>query len=299
MSFDYYQLQALDMVVQEASFQRAADRLFVTQSAISQRIRALEDSVGQPLLVRTNPPTLTDLGQKYVSTFRQIKTLMKSLEGNQQSDQVRLSVASNMECFDIWFNQCLIKISKEINVLFDVHLEDQDRTLELLKNAKVLGCVSSQRSPIQGCLSHPLREQIYICVAHRDFVKKHGLNAKAFKKEKLLQHPTTIYGPFDLIHDNFLKEILKTKRVPPYLAHRVPSVSGMLQYIDEKAAFAVMPIELVQNKINSGEFVNLFPNHQMQTQLFWHVVQTEIPILKKLTKEVLRASGKNESCKNS
>lgn len=289
MNIDFSQLQALEAVFKEASFQRAAEKLFLTQSAISQRIRAFEDSVGQPLLIRSTPPTLTNLGQKYVSVFEQIKALIYPLQNKEGTQKTKLSVVSNTECFDIWFNQCLIEFSKEEEVLFDVRLHDQDHTLSLLKDARVLAGISAEEKPIQGCVAYKLKKQHYVCVAHREYAKKHGLHQGA--KDKILKLPTTIYDSLDLIHDNFLKTLLKTKKVPPYVAHTIPSVTGMLQHINAQSVFAVMPLEMVEGKIKTGEFVNLFPQVKMTSELYWHTVQTEIPILKKLTRKILDKSG--------
>ena len=61
---DYRTLQALDAVIRERGFERAAQKLCITQSAVSQRIKQLENMFGQPLLVRTVPPRPTEQGQK-------------------------------------------------------------------------------------------------------------------------------------------------------------------------------------------------------------------------------------------
>ncbi len=289
MNIDFSQMQALEAVYKEASFQRAADKLFITQSAVSQRIRAFENTVGQPLLIRTTPPTLTSLGQKYISVFEQIKALMHPLQETEQIQKTKVSIASNTECFDMWFNQCLIELSKIEDVLFDVHLHDQEHTLQLLKDAKVLACISSEERPIQGCTVYKLKEQRYVCVAHKEYFKKYGLAHGA--KDKILKLTTTTYNSLDMIHDNFLKALYKTKKVPPYLAHTVPSVTGMLQHIQEQSVFAVMPIEMVEEKIKAGEFVNLFPHVKIKSGLYWHTVQTDIPILKKLTRKIMERAG--------
>ena len=60
---DYRTLQALDAVIRERGFERAAQKLCITQSAVSQRIKQLENMFGQPLLVRTVPPRPTEQGQ--------------------------------------------------------------------------------------------------------------------------------------------------------------------------------------------------------------------------------------------
>ena len=49
------QLAAFAAVLEEGSFEAAARRLCVTPSAVSQRIKALEDRLGQVLLVRQPP----------------------------------------------------------------------------------------------------------------------------------------------------------------------------------------------------------------------------------------------------
>lgn len=49
---DLYKLQIFSMVVQEGSFSAAAERLFMTQSAVSQHIKELEASLGRQLFQR-------------------------------------------------------------------------------------------------------------------------------------------------------------------------------------------------------------------------------------------------------
>ena len=57
--FDYAALEALATVLREGSFERAARRLHVTPSAISQRIKQLEERAGQVHSKRVlHPPPL-------------------------------------------------------------------------------------------------------------------------------------------------------------------------------------------------------------------------------------------------
>ena len=72
---DYRTLQALDAVIRERGFERAAQKLCITQSAVSQRIKQLENMFGQPLLVRTVPPRPTEQGQKLLALLRQVELL--------------------------------------------------------------------------------------------------------------------------------------------------------------------------------------------------------------------------------
>ncbi|MEF7613895.1 LysR family transcriptional regulator [Aquincola sp. MAHUQ-54] len=50
--FDRQQLKTLATIVQEGSFERAAQRLHISRGAVSQRIKALEEAASAVLLVR-------------------------------------------------------------------------------------------------------------------------------------------------------------------------------------------------------------------------------------------------------
>ncbi|HGE3917001.1 TPA: DNA-binding transcriptional regulator ArgP, partial [Escherichia coli] len=81
---DYRTLQALDAVIRERGFERAAQKLCITQSAVSQRIKQLENMFGQPLLVRTVPPRPTEQGQKLLALLRQVELLEEEWLGDEQ-----------------------------------------------------------------------------------------------------------------------------------------------------------------------------------------------------------------------
>ena len=67
LPLDYRLLQALDAVVQEQNFERAARALCLTQSAVSQRIKQLEQQMAQPLLIRATPLQPTAAGRQLLS----------------------------------------------------------------------------------------------------------------------------------------------------------------------------------------------------------------------------------------
>ncbi|RMM60805.1 Chromosome replication initiation inhibitor protein, partial [Pseudomonas syringae pv. atrofaciens] len=60
MMFDYKLLSALAAVIEQAGFERAAQVLGLSQSAVSQRIKLLEARIGLPVLVRATPPSPTE-----------------------------------------------------------------------------------------------------------------------------------------------------------------------------------------------------------------------------------------------
>ena len=69
---------ALDCLVALAdtgSFERAAQQLSVTQSAVSQRLRSLESDLGRLLVVRSRPLRLTDAGKLLLRHARRWQAL--------------------------------------------------------------------------------------------------------------------------------------------------------------------------------------------------------------------------------
>ncbi len=79
--FDYAALSALAAVVREGSFERAAQVLFVTPSAVSQRIRALEERVGCALVIRGPPCRATDTGRRLCQHVDRVRLLEHELQG--------------------------------------------------------------------------------------------------------------------------------------------------------------------------------------------------------------------------
>lgn len=71
-------LRIFDSTARHLSFTRAADELFLTQSAISKQIKALEDQLGRTLFIRMNRGlALTPVGESY---YREISPLLDALE---------------------------------------------------------------------------------------------------------------------------------------------------------------------------------------------------------------------------
>lgn len=80
MDFDPSLLRAFVAVVEAGSFTRAAQRLHLTQSAVSHQIRRLEEQVGRPLLHRTTRSLiLTDDGEDFLRSSEQIIQMLDSL----------------------------------------------------------------------------------------------------------------------------------------------------------------------------------------------------------------------------
>ncbi len=73
-------LECLAAIIEEGGFEKAADRLSITQSAVSQRLRVLETQVGAVLIVRGRPLKPTVAGRLLIKHAQQTRLLRADLE---------------------------------------------------------------------------------------------------------------------------------------------------------------------------------------------------------------------------
>lgn len=136
------QVRTLLAAVDEGTFEAAARALHVTPSAVSQRVKALEQRTGRVLLLRTKPVQLTDSGEVVVRFARQLALLERDASAElglaDEGAPTRLSVAVNADSLATWFLPALSRLPAELRVCFELHREDQDHTTRLLRQGLVM-----------------------------------------------------------------------------------------------------------------------------------------------------------------
>lgn len=290
--FDYYQLQALVAVIQKENFVEAAKQLAITQSALSQRIKSLEQKLGTPVLIRANPVRATPLGLELMAHFQKVMLLESSFQSTTHSPEESLAytslpIAVNTESLSTWFVDAVEKSAQSGKVVLEILIEDQDRTIDLLKNGKVLGCVSSHKTAPHGCRSYHLGAMEYVLVATKRFTRHHfpkGLDGKSLKSA-----PAGIFGRHDKIHEEFL-----VKNFPEFKDHTipyffVPSAQGLVELCQRNLFYCLLPEMTVQKQLQSNSLVDLTPKKNFSMNLYWHVWSHEHVHLKNLTEAVLQS----------
>ena len=96
-SLDLAQLRTLIAVVEAGSLTKAAPQLFLSQSAVSEQIKKLEECVGQPLLLRSKAGVVaTRAGQQLLVHARQLVALadhaLRDLRGEALRGVLRLAI---------------------------------------------------------------------------------------------------------------------------------------------------------------------------------------------------------------
>jgi LysR family transcriptional regulator (chromosome initiation inhibitor) len=288
---DYKQLKALSTVIEEQNFERAAQRLHVTQSAVSQRIKQLEEMVGQTLLIRSNPISPTPAGQTLLKHFRQIEMLqnevISELNPVLKSGHIRLSIGVNADSLATWFLPAIDPILKQHDVLLDLKVDDQDQTQHLLRNGEVMGCISSSATPLQGCHCIPLGVSIYRCLASRAYVKQYL--PRGFDKGNLMRAPIVEYNHKDALQHRYLQHFFDI--LPgDYPSHRVPSSEAFVDFIIRGFAAGMVPDQQGSTLISSGQVVDIKPGYYLSVPLYWHVWNLKTPLANDLTHALIKQS---------
>ncbi|WP_460774466.1 LysR family transcriptional regulator ArgP [Microbacterium sp. GXF7504] len=168
--------RTLAAVIDEGTMDAAARRLHITPSAVSQRIRQLEQRVGQVLLVRSKPARPTPAGSHVVRLARQTALLeqdtLTALGGEGGGDRIGIPIAVNADSMSTWLLGALTALSAELPVVFDLHRDDQDFTAELLESGTVMAAVTSRAEPVAGCRVRPLGVMVYRAVADPAFARR-------------------------------------------------------------------------------------------------------------------------------
>ena len=265
---DYKGIEALYTVQELQSFEVAAKKLHITQSAVSQRIKGLETQYGEPVLIRTLPYTPTKLGMYLIGHFKQIGLLEESLERQIKSTSMtpHLSIAINRDSLETWFLDLIEQTDLFGHILLEIVADDQELTLDYLKKGLVSACLSTSSKEILGGNVAFLGNMEYLLVASPEFVKRYF---KKDQKKCLLHAPAIKFDRNDQLHAKYLEKFfsLNDKELS---YHIVPSVRGFKKYALLGYGYGLIPTIDILNELKNKELINLFPNKTLKIPFYWH-----------------------------
>lgn len=277
---DYRLLEALAKVVDCGGFERAARVLFITQSAVSQRIRQLEDACGQILLTRTTPPEPTTAGRQLLKHYRQVKLLEDGLHAAQsaetESGPTTLAIGINADSLASWFIDAIRPLLQDAKLLIDLRVDDQEQTHSYLRNGEVVGCISTEAKAIQGCRVTYLGCMVYRLLCTSEFANRwfpKGLSAAA-----VTQAPAVLFNHKDRLHQRYLQQALGT--LPDTIpAHYFSAPEQFLQLIVEGCTYGMVPDWQSRDLRQTGQLSELLPEAPFPIQLYWHCWNLDSPTL--------------------
>jgi LysR family transcriptional regulator, chromosome initiation inhibitor len=279
-------LAALAAVVEFGSFDAAAVRLHVTPSAISQRIKALEQRVGQVLVVREKPCKPTAAAVPLVRLAAQTAMLeseaLAETEGGSR-EWTRIAIAVNADSMSTWFTAVLAELS---DVLFDIRIEDQDHSARLLREGVVMGAVTTERAAVPGCRVRSLGVMRYVPVAGPAFVGRYL--SEGFTVDAVAAAPSLAWNRDDALQDMLVRRTFS--RSIPRPVHYVPTADGFGAAIRAGRGWGMYPEQLAAGPISDGSFIRITDVH-LDVPLFWQCWKLDSPMVAAITDAVRSAAA--------
>lgn len=291
---DYPALQAVSLVVRTGSFDKAAQALNVTPSAISQRVKQLEERLGTVLIVRGLPCTATERGEWLCRHMEQVGLLEGELmtrlpalaEPDQPQQRVTLRVAANADSLGTWFLRAVAAFAKQSPHLLDIAVDDQEHTADWLRQGRVLAAVTALDRPIQGCRVIPLGSLRYLATASPGFMARHFTDGVTLTA--LAQAPSLIFNQKDRLQSQWME--LAFGKSPGHPVHWVPSTQGFVEASLLGIGWSANPELLVREHLDAGRLCELVPGAVLDTPLFWQVNRVAAERLADLTRAVVETA---------
>lgn len=292
---DYAGLEALAAVVREGSFERAARKLHVTPSAVSQRIKLLEERVGQVLVLRGQPCSGTDAGRRLCLHLEQVALLENDLRRKNpelvpegQTALPTLKLAVNADSLSTWFMDAMSAFTRDGNELLDISIDDQDHTAKRIREGEVLAAVTATSSAIPGCNTWPLGRMRYVAAASPDFIRRYLKDG--ITPEAMARTPMMSYGRKDSLQDQWLQRLgAEGRRNTP--RHFLPSNQGYTRACELGMGWGMHPPLMIGTQLAEGSLVELLPGNDLDIPMYWAHARNAQASLQRLTDCVIHAAA--------
>lgn len=278
---DPAQLAALAAVHRRGSFDLAAAELHVTPSAISQRIKALEDSAGTLLIRRASPCTATPAGLRMIRHHDEMVLLERTLAADLPHLSPRaatLRIAVNADSLATWILPALAEVE---GFLYDLVIDDQDVSQDWLKRGEVQAALTSHPRPPQGCDSIALGALRYRATASPAYLRRwmpEGPTAEA-----LANAPALTFSDKDRLQEMWVTRQLGPARRPACPTHRMASSQAFVDASLAGLGWGMNPETLVAGPIAEGRLVDLAPDLPLDVPLYWQFARLTAPATAALT----------------
>ena len=260
------QALTLAAIIANGTFDAAAQRLQLTPSAVSQRVRALEIAIGRPVLRRVRPVELTPAGEAVVRFARQLELLSSDLADQLGTEPAgatpRITLVVNGDSLHTWALPGLIGVAEHVQLT--ILREDQEHSLDLVRRGAAHGAVTATAAPIPGCTSRPLGLMRYRPVCTPAFATRWF--AEGVTGTALAAAPVVVYDEKDDLQDRYLRRGRRTPLHPP--RHHVPATHEFGRAVQLGLGWGMLP-ELQMAQLEPGTLVPLAGSGPLDVPLYW------------------------------
>lgn len=289
---DYAALNALAAVVREGSFDRAARALHVTPSAVSQRIRLLEERAGCALVVRGQPCVPTETGRRMCQHMDRVRLLEQELHealpaiAPEDGARVTLPVAVNADSLASWFAPAMAAYAARAPVLMALSVDDQDHTAEWLRTGAVLAAVTGSARAATGCNSQPLGVMRYLAAASPAYMTRHF--AAGVGAGSLARAPSLLFNTKDELQARWVRRLCHRHIELP--RHTLPSPQAFVTAALAGMGWGMFPETMIAPHLADGSLVELVPGTPLDVPLYWQTARAASGLLDGLTRQIVAAA---------
>ncbi len=289
MQIDPRRSAAFIAALDNGSLEAAAQQLRITPSAVSQRISALEQEFGTPLLVRTRPCRPTAPGMHLLQFLRRRALLEQEFmaERDSEAGPVRVALAVNNDTLATWLLPLLAPLLIDEELLAEFVLDNQGHTFALLEQGQAVACISGEAEPMRGCTVEPLGMMRYRMVAAPAFARRwfpRGLEREAARKA-----PVMVFDRKDTLQTQFLLQHLGLPE-GSYPFHYVPASDPYVQAIRLGLGYGMLPLEQCADLLAGGGLVDLAPDLHVDVPLYWHACRIQPARLERMGAALVKAA---------
>ncbi|MFE9879689.1 LysR family transcriptional regulator ArgP [Streptomyces sp. NPDC005784] len=289
------QVRTLLAVVDEGTFDAAATALHVTPSAVSQRVKSLEQRTGRVLLRRTKPVRATESGEIVVRFARRLARLERDAHAelgmSGSGEPTRLSIAVNADSLATWFLPALARVPPELRLCFELRREDEDHTAALLREGTVMAAVTSSPDPVAGCSVRALGRMRYLPVASPGCAEQWlGTTTGTPLHEVIGSAPVVDFDRNDDFQDDFVRALAGGPGASA-LRHFVPTSEGFVDAVVAGMGWGMVPEVQAEPLLRAGRLVHLGPGREVDVPLFWQQWKLDFPALGAMTEAVVAVAA--------
>jgi DNA-binding transcriptional LysR family regulator len=239
---DLSQLHVFLTVAKEQSFSRAAEKLFRTQPAVSIVIRKLEESVGQPLLVRgARQVKLTDAGEllrDYAERLLNLRDeIQKGMEdlGNLGRGELRLGVNESSIHALLPALARYRKLYPGVKLIMHRTLS-RDIPQEVLNYRLDLGTVSYVPQDAKLAAVEILRDELtFVVPPKHKLARRHSVDIKELGEETFIAH--NVESPYR----SRVIQLFEKYRVPLHRDIEMPTIESIKRFVQMGMGVAIVP----------------------------------------------------------
>lgn len=282
---DYPALQTLAEIIRRGSFEAAADRLGLTPSAVSQRIKGLEDRLGTILIHRGPPATGTETGLRLMQHVDQVRLLEQNLDRHirPQDGPATLRIAVNADSLATWFPDAM----PALPVLYDLVIDDQDHARDWLRAGQVAAAITSNPAPVAGCDVTALGRMRYLALASPAFIARYF--ATGITAETLAESPAIIFNRKDALQARWAEAA--TGQRGRLTGHLIPSSETFLRAVTLGMGWGMIPQSMAEPHLASGRLARLIPDLPLDVPLYWQVTRAMAAALNPLSRATIERAA--------